>query len=172
MAGSWLRRASLPSALVVLGRTMTVDMDLKAKKSGGSLKLQRVTSSARKRAQDKWAARVRRAAKIRTTHTCRRSCKPKTPRLHISRQKKATKSSSKPPQRNHNDKPELCMQEQKVFAMWLCVLLKVGAFLLEVHLRLSFGSAWVSVCDAASQTPHRRPSGDSPAHRHEHLSCW
>ena len=24
----------------------------------------------------------------------------------------------------------------------------------------------------ASQTPHRRPSGDSPAHRREHLGCW
>ena len=30
----------------------------------------------------------------------------------------------------------------------------------------------MSVCDAASQTPHRRPSGDSPAHRREHLGCW
>ena len=27
----------------------------------------------------------------------------------------------------------------------------------------------MSVCDAASQTPHRRPSGDTPAHRREHL---
>ena len=25
---------------------------------------------------------------------------------------------------------------------------------------------------AGLPSPHRRPSGDSPAHRHEHVSCW